>query len=541
MQESSFFEQFNIESLSESSWVVSSAFKKDSTPYNGKWAIEEAHKYPGFEGDYGLVMKNDSLYYAISKTLPKAIPIENEDLVVQYEVKFQKEISCSGAYIKLLSGEIDSDQFSDASDFQIRFGPDICGSKNKVDFALKKAVDNEDIVSCLSEPPIARTNLLSNLYTLIVRPNREIEIRINGEVAKAGNLYESKTFMTPPLDEMAFIPDTTAEKPADWDDREFIIDESVQKPADYDEKYASMWIANPDIKMPAGWNEDETIPKYIRDPLAVKPAEWNDEEDGEWIAPFIKNPLCVPGCGKWEAPKIVNKDYKGEWVAPSIENPNYQGDWTPPLVKNPAVTTTEVLSKPISGIGFDLWTMQSGIMFNNIYVGNSVAEAEKIGNETFIPKLKLERGIYELTKPKAKHEPVKPPQTFEDILNSETSAIADVVIGFIQRQLMINKDFWEKFQMDPLDALISNPLRFIGSCVIFLVGFVSLVVILNVSLFLLLGNKLEAETSDREARAKLRKETEDLDKLAEELFNGSSSAIEESGVKSRKPHEVEEE
>ena len=128
----SFFDQFSIESLAESGWVVSEAHKEDSTPYRGQWAIDEAYKYPGFAGDRALAMKTDATYYAISKALPQPISAENEDLVVQYEVKYQKEISCAGAYVKLLSDLVKAQEFSDSSPFQVRFGPDICGAENKV-------------------------------------------------------------------------------------------------------------------------------------------------------------------------------------------------------------------------------------------------------------------------------------------------------------------------------------------------------------------------------------------------------------------------
>ena len=35
---------------------------------------------------------------------------------------------------------------------------------------------------------------------------------------------------------------------------------------------------------------------------AEKPEEWDDEEDGDWIAPTIRNPKCeeAPGCGEWK-------------------------------------------------------------------------------------------------------------------------------------------------------------------------------------------------------------------------------------------------
>lgn len=37
-------------------------------------------------------------------------------------------------------------------------------------------------------------------------------------------------------------------------------------------------------------------------PDAEKPEEWDDEEDGDWIAPTVRNPKCeeAPGCGEWK-------------------------------------------------------------------------------------------------------------------------------------------------------------------------------------------------------------------------------------------------
>jgi hypothetical protein len=52
---------------------------------------------------------------------------------------------------------------------------------------------------------------------------------------------------------------------------------------------------------PEGWLDDE--PTSIPDPDAEKPEEWDDEEDGDWIAPTVRNPKCdeAPGCGPWKA------------------------------------------------------------------------------------------------------------------------------------------------------------------------------------------------------------------------------------------------
>ena len=70
---------------------------------------------------------------------------------------------------------------------------------------------------------------------------------------------------------------------------------------------------------------------------AEKPEEWDDEEDGDWIAPTIRNPKCeeAPGCGEWKRPYKANPAYKGKWYAPMIDNPAYIGEWAPRKIPNP--------------------------------------------------------------------------------------------------------------------------------------------------------------------------------------------------------------
>ena len=57
----------------------------------------------------------------------------------------------------------------------------------------------------------------------------------------------------------------------------------------------------------------------------MKPADWDDEEDGEWEPPQIPNPKCAEvGCGEWKPSMIDNPKYKGKWQAPLIDNPKYK-------------------------------------------------------------------------------------------------------------------------------------------------------------------------------------------------------------------------
>lgn len=496
----SFLEQFQYASLKESGWIPSKSYKSGQADYTGKWKLANNSKYAAFENEKGLLMMKEAAYYAISKKLPNTyVRGDKDDLVVQFEVKFQEGVSCTGGYIKLLSEGTIEDEFSDRTPFEVMFGPDICGSESKVHFIIKKrdAETGEIIEHRIKKPPMARNHVLTNLYTLVFRSDGSTEIRLNGEVIKAGNPLKTAKFMDPPLTEPEFIEDKDAKKPEDWDDRFFIDDPNAVKPDDWDEVYGRPWIPDPSIEKPEGWNDDETIPSEIPNPKASKPKEWIDELDGEWEVPMIPNPECLHGCGKWDPPQIPNPKYKGIWVPPQIENPNYLGVWRVPKIKNPRYGQDDNthLIGPVDALGFELWSMTQGVLFTNIYLGKSISEAERIGNETFVPKTELEWKNYHATKPKPKHDAKPPPPTFEDYLEDDTESIFDegmeLIRQFYKGLYDDALDYWHSFQNDPALAISENPVFFIIFCVIGLVGFVVCFAAINVVLFLLLRAKGE--------------------------------------------------
>ncbi len=72
-------------------------------------------------------------------------------------------------------------------------------------------------------------------------------------------------------------------------------------------------------------------PYEVDDLDAVKPEDWDDEEDGEWEPPKIINPKWEesPGCRELANPTKKNPAYKGKWKALMIDNPAYHGVWAP--------------------------------------------------------------------------------------------------------------------------------------------------------------------------------------------------------------------
>lgn len=451
-----FFEQFDSDDWSKL-WKISKAKRDEEFTYNGEWDVEESVIFPGFKNDKGLVLKTPAAHHAISAKLPQPFKNEeNDTLVLQYQVKLQNGLNCGGAYIKLLSAEgfpndSEGSHFNNSSPYEIMFGPDKCGATNKVHFIIrrKNPISHEIEEKHLAVPPLARTVKTSSLYTLIIHPNQDFEIRIGGDVVKAGNLLDEGV-LAPPLNPPTEVDDENDTKPEDWDDREFILDPNqTEKPEDWDES-APYLIPDPKSVKPDSWKEDE--PEYIDDPEAVKPEDWDDEEDGEWVAPKILNPECENhGCGKWEPELIPNPDYKGKWTQPKIENPNYKGEWAPKKVANPNYfedKTPSVLN-PIGGLGFELWSMDSDILFDNIYLGHSVKDAEKIGNETWSKVFAIEQEEVLALSPKAK-DVENPNDKLKKIKDQEES-------NFIVDQIDNAVAYFKEFRENPLETLSSKP------------------------------------------------------------------------------------
>lgn len=288
------------------------------------------------------------------------------------------------------------------------FGPDKCGHTNKVHFIFnhKNPKTGEYEEKHLVSPPTAKIVKTTELYTLIVKPDNTYIIKQNNEEVKTGSLLEDFTPSVNPPEE---IDDETDSKPETWVDEARIADPEAKKPEDWDEE-APYEIVDEEATIPEDWLVDE--PSTIADPEALKPEDWDDEEDGDWIAPTVPNPKCaeVAGCGPWTKPMKRNPDYKGKWTAPYIDNPAYKGEWAPRKIKNPAFFEDKTPSnfEPIGAIGFEIWTMQSDILFDNIYIGHSIEDAEKLAEETFVPKRAAEKLVEEAEKPKKADKPSSP-------------------------------------------------------------------------------------------------------------------------------------
>jgi calreticulin len=336
-----FQEQFD-DSYSDR-WTVSTEWKKAAEM--GAFEHTAGTVYAD-ANDKGIKTSQDARFYAISAPLTEAFDNKGKDLVLQYTVRHDQDVDCGGAYIKLLP-KVDAKSFGGPSEYSVMFGPDFCGHTKRTHVIFNYNGDN----LLTKDEPRAETDKKSHLYTLIVKPDNTYEVLIDNESAKSGSLFEHWDFLEPKE-----IKDPSKSKPSDWVDEKKIPDPEDTKPEGYD-----------------------NIPETIPDPEAEQPEDWDVEEDGDW-----------------EAPQIPNPEYKGPFVQKQIDNPAYKGEWVHPMVANPAYKEDDTVynrCNPCTAIGFELWQVKAGTLFDDIIVTDSVEEAKKFAADTFAVKSKAEQAM----------------------------------------------------------------------------------------------------------------------------------------------------
>merc|ERR1712084_173081 len=172
----------------------------------------------------------------------------------------------------------------------------------------------------------------SHLYRMILRKDNSVRVEIDEEKIYDGSVKDDWEVLKPKE-----ISDPADKKPDDWSDESMIDDPAEKKPDD--------------------WVEE----KRITDAEAKKPDDWDDEEDGEWEAPMKDNP-----------------EYKGEWMAKRISNPAYKGFWESKKIANPEYEDDDAVYKyaDFGFVGFDLWQVKGGTIFDNVIITDDVAEAD---------------------------------------------------------------------------------------------------------------------------------------------------------------------
>jgi len=328
------FFQESFDDTWQERWVESTEWKEAKDM--GTWK-HTAGKWHGDENDKGIQTVEDAKFYGLSALMTEPFT-QTGDLVLQYTVKHEQKIDCGGAYIKL-AAKADQKSFSGDTPYQIMFGPDICGGTKRTHVIFHYPVKDDNLLVKKEIRP--ETDQKSHLYTLHLKASGEYEVFIDDKSKQTGTLEEGWDFLEPKE-----IKDPALSKPADWVDEKEIDDPEAKKPDGYDD-----------------------IPAQIPDPDATKPEDWDDEDDGEWEPPLIDNP-----------------EFKGEWVAPKVANPDYKGEWSPKQIKNKDYEEgVQLAAYDSMYVGFELWIVNNGTIFDNILVTDDLDYAIKQGEKLWKP------------------------------------------------------------------------------------------------------------------------------------------------------------
>jgi calreticulin len=311
----------------ESRWVKSQW--KDSEGTAGKWALATGKFFKDEKEDAGVQTTEDSKFFGISAAFD-SFSNEGKELIVQYQAKYEKDVECGGGYLKLGPKMDDQTKFGDPTVYNIMFGPDKCGYTKRTHLIFQYKGKNVLKKSDLDYKQDGEGT--SHLYRLVLKPDNTVRVEIDEEKIYEGNLIDDWEVLKPKK-----IDDPEDKKPSDW------VEDSM--------------MDDPEDKQPDDWVEE----KRIVDAAAKKPDDWDDEEDGEWEAPMIDNPDYH---GDWSVKRISNPAYKGFWEAKKIDNPEYEDD--------NAVYKYE----DFGFIGFDLWQVKGGTIFDNVIVCDDKAEAD---------------------------------------------------------------------------------------------------------------------------------------------------------------------
>jgi calreticulin len=336
-----YFEETFDSSAWEDRWVQGQPEGKTIADFN--WVTPELSE----ESNKAIKTSTDYRHFSLSAPLDKPLSNDGKTLALAYTVKHEQNLDCGGAYIKLLAEGYDEKTFGGDTEYRVMFGPDICGSstrKTHVIFNYPRTGEN----LLVKKNVRTETDTMSHRYTLVVRPDNTYEVSIDGSKVESGNLADDFDFLPPKT-----IKDPSVSKPADW------VDEAE--------------IPDPDDKKPAGWDD---VPMMIPDADAETPDDWDEEEDGEWEAPTVPNPEYK---GPWKARMIPNPEYQGPWVHPEIENPDYFED-----------DKVHAVCNPCTGIGFELWQVKAGTVFDDIIVADSEEELDAL-EKAFEAKKALEQ------------------------------------------------------------------------------------------------------------------------------------------------------
>merc|ERR1712176_1252152 len=107
--------------------------------------------------------------------------------------------------------------------------------------------------------------------------------------------------------------------------------------------------------------------------------------------------------------------YTGEWKIEKVDNPAYKGEWNPKQLDNPDYVEEVYPFDDIGAVGFELWTVNKGSIFDNILLTDSYEHAKAVAEKVWKPFVEKEKDAKkEYDKKMGKDTPAAPADEEED-------------------------------------------------------------------------------------------------------------------------------
>ncbi|CAE7505692.1 crt-1 [Symbiodinium natans] len=330
-----------------SRWTLSK-WKDSEKEKMGKWVLSAGRFFRDPSEDQGIQTAEIMKFYGVAAAFE---PFSNEgkELIIQYQVKYEKDLGCGGGYLKVGPSKEDLASFGEPTPYHIMFGPDQCNTDKRTHLIF--SYQGKNYLKKSELPYKQEGEGISHLYRLHLKPDSSVRVEVDGEQIYEGSLKDDWDMLP-----ASRIPDPSDHKPEDWVEQEKIEDPTDMKPTDWAQQ------------------------AQIVDSHATKPEEWDDEEDGDWEPPMVDNPA-----------------FKGTWSPRMIANPAYRGKWEARMVPNPAFVDKPDLYKydDFGYVGIDVWQVKGGTIFDNIILTDSITEADEFAAKW---KVLREAEMAEMTK-----------------------------------------------------------------------------------------------------------------------------------------------
>lgn len=155
-------------------------------------------------------------------------------------------------------------------------------------------------------------------------------------------------------------------------------------------------------------------------------------------------------------------------------------------------------------IGFELWTMQNDILFDNIYIGHSEADANTLAEETFKIKLDVETAVEDAEKPKKEDAPKSP---------SDLKFMDDPVL-YVREKVEL---FITIAKRDPMEAVRFVPEVAAGGAI----GLITILLLLGG----ILGGGAAAAPSKEQIKAQAEKAKASAQKTKDQVVDAVASGV----------------